>query len=87
MLFLCLPLLFVLLHGWCLLRIPKNCFPRNTSRALVVVAHPDDESLFFTNYITSAVRAGVQVHILCLSTGACQGPFHLSVLFNSADLT
>ncbi|KAG2449919.1 hypothetical protein HYH02_000024 [Chlamydomonas schloesseri] len=73
MLFLWLPLLFVLLHGWGLLRIPKICFPRNTSRALVVVAHPDDESLFFANYITSAVRAGVQVHILCLSTGNADG--------------
>eukprot|EP00198_Chlamydomonas_reinhardtii_P002102 XP_001691438.1 N-acetylglucosaminyl-phosphatidylinositol de-N-acetylase [Chlamydomonas reinhardtii] len=76
MIFVWLSLLFVLLHGWGLLRVSRNCSPpwaRNTSRALLVVAHPDDEALFFANYINSATRAGVRVHVLCLSTGNADG--------------
>ncbi|GLI62132.1 hypothetical protein VaNZ11_004695, partial [Volvox africanus] len=42
-------------------------------RALLVVAHPDDESLFFSTYINNAARSGVEVHILCLSTGNASG--------------
>ncbi|KAG2429017.1 hypothetical protein HXX76_011259 [Chlamydomonas incerta] len=70
-----MPLLFVLLHGWGLLRVSRNCSPsaRNTSCALLVVAHPDDESLFFSNYINAATCAGVRVHVLCLSTGNADG--------------
>ncbi|PNH05262.1 hypothetical protein TSOC_008489 [Tetrabaena socialis] len=38
-------------------------------RTLLVVAHPDDESLFFASYLADAAHAGRQVHVLCLSTG------------------
>lgn len=47
-------------------RAPLRC---NGDRALIVVAHPDDESLFFSNYIKHAISTGMDVHILCLSTG------------------
>ncbi|GLC36925.1 hypothetical protein PLESTF_000390300 [Pleodorina starrii] len=48
-------------------------------RSLLVIAHPDDESLFFANYISSAARAGVQVYVLCLSTGNADGLGHTRV--------
>ncbi|KAI8022379.1 N-acetylglucosaminyl-phosphatidylinositol de-N-acetylase [Camellia lanceoleosa] len=41
--------------------------------ALLVIAHPDDESMFFTptvNYLTSR---GHNLHILCISTGNADG--------------
>lgn len=89
MIFVWLSLLFVLLHGWGLLRVSRNCSPpwaRNTSRALLVVAHPDDEALFFANYINSATRAGVRVHVLCLSTGTCQPERNLLAVADTRTL-
>ncbi|KAG2495206.1 hypothetical protein HYH03_006812 [Edaphochlamys debaryana] len=46
---------------------------RRCRRCLLVTAHPDDESLFFANYVDAAVRAGAAVHVLCLSTGNANG--------------
>lgn len=39
------------------------------SAALVVVAHPDDESMFFGPVIQSLCSRGVRVCLLCFSTG------------------
>jgi hypothetical protein len=38
-------------------------------RLLLVTAHPDDEAMFFAPLLLSAAAAGVDVHIICLSTG------------------
>lgn len=39
-------------------------------RALVVTAHPDDESMFFgPTILTLAQRPNCEVHLLCLSNG------------------
>ncbi|OVA19558.1 N-acetylglucosaminyl phosphatidylinositol deacetylase [Macleaya cordata] len=40
---------------------------------LLVVAHPDDESMFFSPTILYLTSAGHNVHILCLSTGNADG--------------
>jgi N-acetylglucosaminylphosphatidylinositol deacetylase len=40
---------------------------------LLVLAHPDDESMFFTPAITHIMSAGASVHLLCLSTGDYDG--------------
>ncbi|KAL4426171.1 hypothetical protein ABPG77_007453 [Micractinium sp. CCAP 211/92] len=44
------------------------------SPALLVVAHPDDESMFFAPLILElTVRRGLRVALLCLSTGNADG--------------
>ncbi|CAB3222228.1 unnamed protein product [Arctia plantaginis] len=42
-------------------------------RVLVVVAHPDDECMFFGPTIFRLCEQGVDVHILCLSNGNYEG--------------
>ena len=37
--------------------------------ALVVTAHPDDESMFFLPSVVTLLDLGWRVHLLCLSTG------------------
>lgn len=43
-------------------------FPQS-KRTLVVIAHPDDESMFFGPTIISLVKRNCQVFLLCLSNG------------------
>nr|XP_043613050.1 probable N-acetylglucosaminyl-phosphatidylinositol de-N-acetylase isoform X2 [Erigeron canadensis] len=40
---------------------------------LLVIAHPDDESMFFSPTINQLTLAGHNVHILCMSTGNADG--------------
>lgn len=40
---------------------------------VLVIAHPDDESMFFVPTIKSLVSAGKTLHILCLTTGDYDG--------------
>lgn len=40
----------------------------NAKSALLVIAHPDDEAMFFAPFLLSAV-ASCSVHLLCLSSG------------------
>ena len=40
---------------------------------LLVIAHPDDESMFFLPTIQSCIQANIEVHILCLSNGNAAG--------------
>ncbi|KAL2242828.1 UNVERIFIED_CONTAM: putative N-acetylglucosaminyl-phosphatidylinositol de-N-acetylase [Sesamum indicum] len=40
---------------------------------LLVIAHPDDESMFFAPVINYLVSEGHNVHILCMSTGNADG--------------
>ncbi|TKY59599.1 N-acetylglucosaminyl-phosphatidylinositol de-N-acetylase [Spatholobus suberectus] len=57
-----------------LLVVPPQ-FARFSGRAfrkrnvLLVIAHPDDESMFFTPTINFLTSKGHNVHILCLSIG------------------
>lgn len=44
-------------------------FSPSSDRVLLVVAHPDDESMFFAPLLLSLRRAEVPVFVLCLSTG------------------
>jgi len=45
----------------------------NSAVYIVVIAHPDDESMFFLPTITSLQKAGATVWILCLTTGNYDG--------------
>ncbi|XP_057954577.1 uncharacterized protein LOC131148705 isoform X2 [Malania oleifera] len=40
---------------------------------LLVVAHPDDESMFFSPTLSYLTSAGHNIHILCMSTGNADG--------------
>lgn len=44
-------------------------FPQS-KRTLVVIAHPDDESMFFGPTIISLIKRNCQVFLLCLSNGS-----------------
>ena len=39
------------------------------SRALFVIAHPDDETMFFSPIILALLAESCRVFVLCLSTG------------------
>lgn len=48
----------------------KENFEANSKKTvLYVVAHPDDESMFFVPVIKSMKEMGYKLHILCLSNG------------------
>jgi hypothetical protein len=53
----------VLLHALLQPHLPQSLKP------LLVVAHPDDESMFFAPTVLSFVASGAQVMVLCLSLG------------------
>ncbi|KAI6694247.1 hypothetical protein NL676_021957 [Syzygium grande] len=45
----------------------------NKSNVLLVIAHPDDESMFFSPTISYLTSRGHNLHILCLSVGDADG--------------
>ncbi|GIL75135.1 hypothetical protein Vretimale_7820 [Volvox reticuliferus] len=72
--------LLAIFFAWCFRHVRSHlASSRAGQRALLVVAHPDDESLFFASYIANAAHAGMEVHILCLSTGNADGFGHIRV--------
>lgn len=50
------------------MRTKCNRFP-NVKRVLLVIAHPDDECMFFGPAIMKLRQEGSQIFLLCLSTG------------------
>jgi len=51
----------------------EECPFARTGRVLLVTAHPDDETIFFSPTLNALQRAGTRVSILCLSTGNADG--------------
>ncbi|CAD7703995.1 unnamed protein product [Ostreobium quekettii] len=47
--------------------------PIRCKRALLVTAHPDDETMFFAPTLLSLDEAGCDTHLLCLSKGDAYG--------------
>lgn len=45
----------------------------NGKEVLIVIAHPDDETIFFFPTMKSLISKGVKVNILCLSNGDYDG--------------
>ncbi|CAN8279859.1 unnamed protein product [Cochlearia groenlandica] len=45
----------------------------NKKNVLFVIAHPDDESMFFSPTINYLASNGYNIHMLCLSTGNADG--------------
>lgn len=68
---LCLVLYKLLFHRcsrWFKL-VRKSRLPPNVRRALLVTAHPDDESMFFGPTILELRRRNCRIFVLCLSEG------------------
>ncbi|KAI8103215.1 hypothetical protein M9435_004557 [Picochlorum sp. BPE23] len=42
-------------------------------KVLLVIAHPDDECMFFCPSLSRLQKRGGEVHVLCLSSGDCHG--------------
>ncbi|KAL6763667.1 putative deacetylase LmbE-like domain-containing protein [Haematococcus lacustris] len=53
--------------------IAENCKLGPNDAILLVIAHPDDETMFFYPLISAAHAAGAQLFLLCLSTGNAYG--------------
>lgn len=52
------------------MRSPEQAgLPRAGSRALLVIAHPDDEAMFFAPTVLSLTRLEQRVSLLCFSSG------------------
>ncbi len=47
--------------------------PGHPPRALFLIAHPDDETMFFTPTIAQYRRRGWELSVLCVSTGTSKG--------------
>lgn len=47
--------------------------PNGWRRVLLVIAHPDDETMFFGPTIQALSRARVETHLVCLSNGDADG--------------
>ena len=63
---------FVILVSVLLLRLSASRHPQKAAqKALLVIAHPDDEAMFFSPTLTSSYFSSI--HILCLSTGDAGG--------------
>ncbi|PON41263.1 N-acetylglucosaminyl phosphatidylinositol deacetylase-related, partial [Parasponia andersonii] len=68
--------LFKILYGSC---SPSkdasfsNGVTLNKRNVMLVVAHPDDESMFFSPTISYLTSRGCNLHILCLSIGDADG--------------
>eukprot|EP00746_Dinoflagellata_sp_MGD_P025770 gnl/MRDRNA2_/MRDRNA2_16070_c0_seq2.p1 gnl/MRDRNA2_/MRDRNA2_16070_c0~~gnl/MRDRNA2_/MRDRNA2_16070_c0_seq2.p1 ORF type:complete len:273 (+),score=45.65 gnl/MRDRNA2_/MRDRNA2_16070_c0_seq2:47-820(+) len=52
----------------------KNRF---ADKVALIVAHPDDEAMFFTPTLCTLRSQGTRLHVLCLSTGDADGLGHL----------
>lgn len=87
----CLLVYRLILHSWISRRFrtwTNVRFPQ-CNRVLIVIAHPDDESMFFGPTILSlAKRPNCQLYLLCLSNGWCIAAYpriyensHFSYLF------
>jgi N-acetylglucosaminylphosphatidylinositol deacetylase len=50
-----------------------DAFPTPVTNAMLVIAHPDDESMFFVPLLYTLVANLIPIHVLCLSTGNYDG--------------
>ncbi|XP_036052402.1 N-acetylglucosaminyl-phosphatidylinositol de-N-acetylase isoform X2 [Onychomys torridus] len=70
-------------------RSPEQAgLPGAGSRALVVIAHPDDEAMFFAPTVLGLARLEQRVFLLCFSTGNYynQGEIRKKELLQSCDV-
>ncbi|XP_021494834.1 N-acetylglucosaminyl-phosphatidylinositol de-N-acetylase isoform X6 [Meriones unguiculatus] len=71
------------------LRSPEQAgLPRAGSRALLVIAHPDDEAMFFAPSVLGLARLEQRVSLLCFSSGNFynQGEIRKKELLQSCEV-
>ncbi|XP_041519791.1 N-acetylglucosaminyl-phosphatidylinositol de-N-acetylase isoform X4 [Microtus oregoni] len=71
------------------MRSPEQAgLPGAGSRALLVIAHPDDEAMFFAPTVLGLARLGQRVFLLCFSAGNyySQGEIRKKELLQSCDV-
>lgn len=51
----------------------RRTLKKDFEKAVLVIAHPDDETMFFGPFLMSMWEMGVQVRVLCLSNGMSFG--------------
>ncbi|XP_051024366.1 N-acetylglucosaminyl-phosphatidylinositol de-N-acetylase [Acomys russatus] len=71
------------------MRSPEQAgLPRAGSRALLVIAHPDDEAMFFAPTVLGLARLEQRVSLLCFSAGNYynQGEIRKKELLESCDV-
>jgi len=62
-------LLFFVLKKKTLSNLQSSSLPAATKKIMLVVAHPDDESMFFVPFLASAYTQKKHLYLLCLSKG------------------
>lgn len=77
-LFVCAIVLTQLLALYCVYLFVSNLKPSHgkaipCSRCLVVIAHPDDETMFFAPFIVAEIEQNSEIHLLCFSNGGFYG--------------
>ncbi|KAE9411817.1 hypothetical protein Angca_003820, partial [Angiostrongylus cantonensis] len=66
-------LLFIVIVLLFSLRCNKSLSLRPFSKVLLVIAHPDDETMFFAPALRALTASGHRVFILCVSNGNYEG--------------
>jgi N-acetylglucosaminylphosphatidylinositol deacetylase len=83
-----LALVFVLaIISWCRQRLRatellkvKEHFDEGNDLVIFVIAHPDDESMFFSPAIRALLQCRIRVQVLCLSKGNFEGLGNIRVI-------
>lgn len=73
LLFILCVLLFIVVILLFSLRCNKSLSLGPSSKVLLIIAHPDDETMFFAPVLRSLVATGHRVFILCVSNGNYEG--------------
>lgn len=58
---------------------------RDCRHVLLLVAHPDDESMFFSPTIAGLTAQGTRIAIACLCSGQLQPPLPRALLYPSLN--
>ncbi|CAD5206140.1 unnamed protein product [Bursaphelenchus okinawaensis] len=82
-----LAILLVVLVNLVVVLKKRRLLVKAGARCLLVVAHPDDECMFFGPTIVSLLAQQCKVYILCVSTGDCygQGTIRKQEMFNACE--
>lgn len=74
-------LLYVGIIRWQVITFRRDV--NNPRRVLIVIAHPDDECMFFGPTVLNFTKnTNCLVYLMCLSTGTLKIMFYLKILFN-----
>ncbi|PAV76526.1 hypothetical protein WR25_13652 [Diploscapter pachys] len=72
-LFALIALFLVVVFVWLAVRNAKGLPLKTSSSILLVIAHPDDETMFFSPTIRALRKQNHRIYILCISTGNAYG--------------